>query len=178
MRRISWAGLVLATVAVAPSCSTSAASYQDAALKVITDTLQSRVGLGPLDPTCEKPASNRVDTTFECDALTSAGERVRFQATIKSGRKVSVNTANVLLPANLDKVEAEAADILSKRVGVTLPASDIDCGSKARVIESRQPFICTLTDPTNGALFDTQITLDDIDNPRQILVQVATTPRS
>jgi hypothetical protein len=174
VRRLLLLGLAASLVA---ACTASEKNYHDAALKVIEDDLAGQLRMGKLDASCEDPSSNGVGTTFSCTARNADGQTVRFKAEIESGKKVLVNTTNVLTRENLDRIEQEAARILTEQVGQELPASAIDCGSRPIVAESGQPFVCALTDPQTGAVFDTQITLDDVEDPRQLHVQVANTPR-
>jgi hypothetical protein len=174
MRRLLLPGLLALLVG---ACSASEKNYHDAALKVIQGDLEGQLGMGTLEASCEDPPSNHVGTTFSCTANTRDGETVRFSAEIESGKKILVNTTNVLTTENLARVEQEAARILTEQVGQELPATAVDCGNRPIVAESGRPFVCALTDPQTGAVFDTQITLDDVANPKQLHVQVANSPR-
>jgi hypothetical protein len=167
---------VLALVVTA--CSTSSQDVRDAALRSIRGTLSRQLGMGELEASCDKPDSNDAGTTFACQGLTADGRQVRFTARVLPGDRVQVVPVNVLTVENLHRVEAEAARILTQRVGQELPASAISCGDKPMIAESKEPFICTLTDPGTGTRYDTQITLDDIDKPTELLVQVASAPRA
>lgn len=175
------AGVAIVAFGVVPllaACSASKQDVQNAAMRSIRGTLSRQLGMGQLDASCDKPDSDDAGTTFACQGLTSDGQQVRFAARVLPGNKVQVVPVNVLTVENIHRVEAEAARILTQRVGQQLPASAISCGDKPMIAESKQPFICTLTDPGTGSKYDTQITLDDIDKPTQLLVQVASAPRA
>ena len=44
--------------------------------------------------------------------------------------------------------------------------------------EAGEPFVCALTDPAgSGDVYDAMITLDDLTNPTQLDVEVASAPR-
>ena len=172
------AGAIGALALLATACSASNQDVQNAALRSIRGPLSRQLSMGQLDASCDKPSGNDAGTTFACQGLTTDGRQVRFTAQVLPGDKVQVVPVNVLTVENIRRVEAEAARILTQRVGQELPASAISCGDKPMIAESKQPFICTLTDPGSGSKYDTQITLDDIDKPTQLLVQVANAPRS
>ncbi len=91
---------------------------------------------------------------------------------------MNVQSTNVLTVENLGEHRGEAARILSEKVGQTLPAENIDCGSEPVIAAAGEAFVCALTDPGNPTnVYDTSITLDDLTNPSQLNVEVASTPR-
>ena len=179
MTRTLFGGLGAATLLViVASCSASTTNYQEAATKVIQGQLQDELGMGELDATCEEPTSNDVGTTFSCTADTPKGDTITLTAEIQKGKKVFVQTTNVLTADNLTEIEREAARILSEKVGQDLPAEAIDCGPEAIVATAGEPFVCSLSDPSNPTVvYDTSITLDDLTKPTQLNVQVASAPR-
>ena len=63
-------------------------------------------------------------------------------------------------------------------MGQTLPAENIDCGTEPIVAEAGEPFVCALIDPADATtIYDAMITLDDLTNPTQLDVEVASAPR-
>lgn len=172
-------GLVGALALTCGACSTSAKQqdYQEGAVKLISKTLQDQIGMGKLDVTCDQPPSKATGSTFTCQGTTSDNRTVRFKATIQADKKVFVNTVNVLTKANLDTIEEQAAKILSDKVHQTLPATAIDCGNQPILAEAHTPFVCALTDPESGAVYDASITLDSVETPKELDVTVAATPR-
>jgi hypothetical protein len=177
--RTLWVGLGAAAAALlVTSCSASKTDYKEAAVDVIQSQLQDTLNIGELTGECEEPASNEVGTTFACTATTSDDQTITFTAEIKDKKTVNVQSTNVLTVENLRGIESEAARILSEKVGQTLPAKNIDCGSKPVIAEAGEAFVCALTDPGNPAnVYDASITLDDLTNPSQLNVDVASTPR-
>ena len=179
MRRTLIGGLGAAALLLVASCSASTTNYKDAATKVIEGQLQDELAMGDLTASCEEPTSKDVGTTFDCTADTPKGDTITLTAEIQKGKKVFVQTTNVLTADNLTDIEAEAARILSEKVGQDLPAEAIDCGSQAIVAEAGKPFVCSLSDPSKPTVvYDTSITLDDLKNPTQLNVEVASTPRA
>jgi len=172
-------GLVGALVMTCWSCSTAKEQdYHDGAIKLISKTLQDQIGLGPLDVTCDQPTSKAAGTSFTCQGTTTDNRTVRFKATVQPGKKVFVNTTNVLTKANLDTIEEQAARVLTAKVHQTLPATAIDCGNRPILADAGKPFVCALTDPESGAVYDASITLDSVETPKELNVTVAQQPRS
>ena len=165
-------------VALMAGCSASATNYQEAAEKLIGSELSDQLAMSSLDGHCEEPSSNDVGTTFSCTATSADGETIRFEAEIKPDEKVFVTTTNVLSAERLAQIEAEAARILTEQVGQDLPAENIDCGDTAIVAESGAPFVCALTDPSSSEVYDAKITLDDVESPTRLDVEVSDTPRA
>jgi len=179
VRRTLIGGLGAAAMLLVASCSASTTNYKDAATKVIEGQLQDELAMGDLTASCEEPTSKDVGTTFDCTADTPKGDTISLTAEIQKGKKVFVQTTNVLTADNLNDIEAEAARILSEKVGQDLPAEAIDCGSQAIVAEAGKPFVCSLSDPSNPTvIYDTSITLDDLKQPTHLDVEVASTPRA
>ena len=170
-------GALVASVLVA-SCS-STTNYREAAVKAIEGNVQNQLGMGDLQASCQEPSSKEVGTTFDCTADTESGDTITLTAEITSKDRVSVQTTNVLTPDNLAKIEAEAARILSEKVGQELPAESIDCGSQPVVAEAGKPIVCALSSPSDPTLvYDTSITLDNLVNPTHLDVEVASQPRA
>jgi hypothetical protein len=177
--RTLWAGLGAVAALLVTSCSSSTTDYQALAVKLIQGELQDTLSIGDLAAECEEPSSKEVGTTFACTATTPDDRTITFTADIREGKKVNVQSTNVLTAENLGEIEAEAARILSEKVGQTLPAENIDCGSEPVIADAGEAFVCALTDPGNpNDVYDTSITLDDLTNPTQLDVEVASAPRS
>jgi hypothetical protein len=154
-------------------------NYDRVARILIEGQLASSLGVDELTATCDEPASKDVGTTFGCVADLPGGDKVTVDATVQDRGEVAVQTTNLLTQENLATIESEAARILSEQVGQTLPAENIDCGDQPMVAEAGEPFVCALTDPSGtGDVYDAMITLDDLANPTQLDVEVASAPRA
>jgi hypothetical protein len=176
--RTLFGGLGAAAMLLVASCSASTTNYKDAATKVIEGQLTNELALGDLSASCEEPTSKDVGTTFACTAETPKGDTITLTAEIQKDDKVFVQTTNVLTADNLTDIEREAARILGEKVGQELPAESIDCGTQAIVAAAGEPFVCSLSNPSNPTVvYDTSITLDDLTKPTQLNVQVASSPR-
>jgi hypothetical protein len=177
VRRILATTVVPLALAVT-ACGRSAPDFQSAAQRVIEGDLENQIGLGPLQGTCEEPASRDVGATFTCTAATEDGQTITLDATIQDDNRVGVQTTNLLTVDNLATIEAEAARILTEQVGQELPAENIDCGDQPRIAEVGKSFTCALIDPGDPSkVYDTAITIDDLTSPKHIDVQVAAAPR-
>ena len=153
-------------------------NYDRVARILIEGELASSLGMDGVTASCEEPSSQEVGTTFACTADLSSGDTVTVDAQVQEGGEVAVQTTNLLTVDNLANIESEAARILSEQVGQTLPAENIDCGTEPIVAEAGEPFVCALIDPAaTGDVYDAMITLDDLTNPTQLDVEVASAPR-
>ncbi len=153
-------------------------NYDRVAKILIEGQLASSLGAESLTTACEQPGSTEVGTTFTCTADLASGDTITIDAQVQEGGEVAVQTTNVLTPENLVTIESEAARILSEQVGQTLPAENIDCGTEPIVAEAGEPFVCALIDPADASsVYDAMITLDDLTNPTQLDVEVASAPR-
>lgn len=153
-------------------------NYDRVAKILIEGQLASSLGVDSLTATCEEPSSQEVGSTFTCTADLPSGDTVTVDAEVQESGEVAVQTTNLLTVDNLANIESEAARILSEQVGQTLPAENIDCGSEPIVAEAGEQFVCALIDPGNsGDVYDAMITLDDLTNPTQLDVEVASAPR-
>jgi uncharacterized protein DUF4333 len=177
VRRITASSVVALALAVT-ACGRSAPDFQSAAQRVIEGDLESQIGLGPLEGSCEEPSSRDVGATFKCTATTEDGQTITIEATIEDDDRVGVQTTNLLTVDNLATIEAEAARLLTEQVGQELPAQNIDCGDQPRIAEVGKAFTCALIDPGDPSkVYDTAITIDDLTKPSHIDVQVADAPR-
>jgi hypothetical protein len=154
-------------------------NYDREAKNVIEGTVAAGLGVSSLTATCEQPTSIAVGTTFGCTADLPGGDTVTFEAQIQEAGQVTIQmTTDVLRAESIPTIEAEAARVLSQRVGQTVPADMIDCGSEPIVAHAGEPFVCALIDPTNpNVVYDAMITVDDLTNPTQFVVEIASTPR-
>jgi hypothetical protein len=183
--RTLFGGLGAAAMLLVASCSASTTNYKDAATKIIEGQLQDELAMGELTASCEEPTSKDVGTTFACTADTPHGDTITLTAEIQNDekdgkrKKVFVHTTNVLTAENLTEIEGEAARILSEKVGQDVPAEAIDCGQQAIVAAAGEPFMCSLSDPSNPTVvYDTSITLDDLTKPTHLDIEVASSPRA
>ncbi|GIG68820.1 DUF4333 domain-containing protein [Phytomonospora endophytica] len=77
--------------------------------------------------------------------------------------------------ASGEAVAAAAADSLEKQLG---QRPEIDCGTETVTLEEGKTVDCVLTDPVSGALYDTTVTITDVDGGKwKASVKVADAPR-
>lgn len=139
--------------------------------------MQNLLNVGPLtNVTCEQPPTNDVGTIFPCVADAEPGQ-VRYNVEINQVANVIARTANAILPEFQARLAAEAAVVLNNQVGSNLAEDSIDCGNRAVLFEEREPMLlCALTSPDTGDVFDTIITITNVETG-QFVVEVADTPR-
>jgi hypothetical protein len=176
-RTLVLASVVVLLAGVGGSCSADEADFGQTATELVEGQLADELGLGALTASCDEPGSTDVGTAFDCTATTEAGDEIRLQAEITEKDEVFVSTLNVLTAESLPGIETEAARILAEQVGIDLPAENIDCGDQSILAEPGQPFTCAVTEPDTGDVYDLSITLDDFENPNELQVEVAQTPR-
>jgi hypothetical protein len=154
-------------------------NYDRMARFLIEGAMAASMGVDALEATCEQPTSTEVGATFGCTAALPGGGTITVDAHIQPGGMVLVDPpTGVLRVEILPTIEAEAARVLSEQVGQTVPAEMIDCGSEPIVAHAGEPFVCALIDPTNpNVVYDAMITVDDLTNPTQFVVEIADTPR-
>lgn len=77
--------------------------------------------------------------------------------------------------ASGEAVAEAAADSLEKQLG---QRPEIDCGTEPVTLEEGKTVDCVLTDPVSGNLYDTTVTITDVDGGKwKAQVKVADTPR-
>jgi hypothetical protein len=154
-------------------------NYDRVAKILIEGAMATSMGLDALEATCEQPGSTKAGTTFACTAALPGGGTVTVDAHVHASGTVIVDPpAGVLKVQDLPAIEAEAARVLSERIGQTVPAEMIDCGDEPIIAKAGEPFVCALVDQINPDLvYDAMITVDDLSNPTQFDVEIASAPR-
>jgi len=175
--------LALALAIVAAACSASGefsigtATIENATEDLIENEISDQIGLGELDATCTKPASEEVGTRFLCTATTEGGQTIELQAEIDEDGAFA-ETTNLVVASKLEEVESVVLAEIEQLSGLDLSDDAMECGSKSVIVDPQNQIACTVTDPT-GAVFDTIITFKglDTDDPTFDFV-VANEPRS
>jgi hypothetical protein len=172
-------GCALAAVAVTgfASCSAEAQDFKREAELLITGTLAKQIGLGDLKAACEKPEKKTpvVGDTFKCTGTTKDGQVIQFRGEVDKPKHLNLNTTNVLTAEDIPKVSDAAVASLEESLGITIGAENMDCGSKALVVEDDK-IVCALTDVSDGSVYDATITFSDLE-AGEFEVQVGEEPR-
>jgi hypothetical protein len=175
--------LALALAVVAAACSASGEfsigtpTIENATEDLIENEIADQIGLGELDATCTKPASEDVGTRFLCTATTGDGQTIDLQAEIDEDGAVA-ETTNLVVASKLEEVEAIVLAEIEQLSGLDLSDDALDCGSTSLIVDSQNQIFCAVTDPT-GAVFDSTITFRGLDtNDPTFDFVVANEPRS
>ncbi len=159
--------IVFAFALVASACSVSGEfnvgtpTIENATEDLIEDTLADQIGLGELDATCTKPASDDVGTRFLCTATTDDGRTIELQAEVDEDG-ASVETTNVVLAEKIPEIEAVIVQRIEELSGLDLADDALDCGSESLIVDGDNQVVCPITDPV-GDVFDTTITFKGLD---------------
>lgn len=168
--------ILIAGCSVDVSVSFGGADAAAAAVDLIEGELADQAGIGTLEAQCEEIDDPEPGDTFTCTAQTESGEVIRFDAIMKEGDIVDVESVNLVTVDGLDAIEALAVQVLEENVGATLGRENFDCGDRGLVVEPGGTIMCVLTDPVGGSLYDTTVTVETLD-PIEIFVEVGDTPR-
>ena len=145
-------------------CSFSASvggSPTSTAEEVIEDDLAAQLGLGEIDAECGEPPDEDEGSTFLCTSETDQG-LVRWEATIAEEDTVNVQSLNVLVVDDVAALEVSAAAEIEQVVGIPLGTENFDCGDAPVVLGDEDQVVCALTDPANGDVYDTTMTITDM----------------
>ncbi len=162
MRAVAVSLLVLALAASGCSFSASVGgSPSSAAEEVIEDDLAADLGLGEVTAECGEPPNEDEGSSFPCTSETDQGV-VRWEATIVEDDTVNVQSVNVLVDDDVVALEEAAAEEIEQVVGVPLGSENFDCGAVPVVLGPDDEVVCALTDPANGDIYDTTVTITDM----------------
>ncbi|MDH4146199.1 MAG: hypothetical protein OEY23_13640 [Acidimicrobiia bacterium] len=178
-RRVLRTGSVLVGVLALAGCSGSfsiGANPAKASEDLIEGDLADQLGF-ELTASCDKPESDEIGSTFNCTGTAEDGRVVEFVSERTAKDAVNLNTANVLVASDLEQLELASVQILEREVGLPLGVENFDCGRDAIVLDAGHEFVCALTDPTDGAVYDATLTLPDITDINSLSVEVAPAPR-
>ncbi len=175
--------LLVVVALVAAGCSASGEfsvgtpSVEDQTEDLIEGDIANQIGLGDLNATCTKPASDDVGSRFLCTAATEDGRTVEFQAVIEEDGAYA-ETTNVIIADKVDDVEAVIVAELENASGTDLADDAVDCGDGSIIVDDQNEFVCAFTSPS-GDVFDVTVTFSglDTDNPT-FGFQVADEPRT
>ena len=80
--------------------------------------------------------------------------------------------------ADEQSIDTKSQAVANQGAEIFRTGKAIDCGQQAIVAKAGEPFVCSLSDPSNPTVvYDTSITLDDLAKPTQLDVEVASSPR-
>lgn len=175
-RAVRSIGPVAAAFALALSACSIGDTPEGVAKKLIETDLAEQLGLGEVTATCEKPPNRDVGTTFTCNSPTSFGD-IKWTATMADAKTVNVQSDNLVTKDVLPQIETAAASSLTASLGTTITDADIDCGANPVVLADDLSMVCALTDPGNGAVYDTTLTFTDLEQGA-FDIAIADAPRS
>ncbi|MEZ5408484.1 MAG: hypothetical protein R2761_10690 [Acidimicrobiales bacterium] len=161
LRAVRGIGPVAAALTLALSACSIGDTPEGVAEKLIEGELADQLSLGDITATCEKPPNRDVGTTFTCTSPTEFGE-IEWTATMADAKTVNVQSDNLVTKDVLPQIETAAASSLSASVGAEITDADIDCGPNPVVLADDLSMVCALTDPGNGAVYDTTLTFTDL----------------
>ena len=170
------AGPLAATLALALSACSIGDTPEGVAKDLIEGDLATQLGLGEITATCEKPPNRDVNTTFTCTSPSQFGD-ISWKATMSDAKTVNVESSNLVTKDVLPKIETAAATSLSSSLGTSITDADIDCGANPVVLADDLSMVCALTDPGNGAVYDTTLTFTDLATG-SFDITIAEAPRS
>lgn len=159
--------LMLVLVLAASACSRLGSGeddqqYLDVGRDLIEGELADRIGLGPLEGSCQGRDLDPGDT-FTCTAVTGATDPIRFVATVSDdGETVDLTSTNLLLADQVDQVEEFAASLIREETGLAIGAADFDCGGTSLVLEAGDVLDCLVTDPGDGTVYHAPVTVNDL----------------
>jgi hypothetical protein len=172
---------VVAVLAVVSGCSLVIGgddSAADTAVKIIEGQIADELAMGSLDARCDSPPTEDVGAEFTCTATVDGDDArvISFDAVIDEADHVNVQSANLLTRDDVTKLEVGAVGILNDQFALALPDDSIDCGSDPVILNPALEVDCAFTDPSNGDVYDTLITITD---PVELVIEisVAETPR-
>lgn len=128
-----------------------------------SDAMFQRLNVEPItEATCVEPAVEEVGAVFDCTA-TSGGNEILFEVEIDSEDSIFAAPQNVLEASLLPAYTSGAIDALNSQNNFTLPTDSLDCGTKSVVLDADNKMYCLLNDPSNGNVFNVEITVRDLE---------------
>ena len=137
------------------------------------------IGLGKLVATCDEPPKDiGVGDAFDCRAKTREDGEIKFLATMATKDRVDVVTTNLITSQGMDKIEKVAVGIVDDKAGGSLGIENFDCGEGPMIFDPESDKLnCELTDPDNGDIYDTEVTLSDLSDGGKVSIKVADKPK-
>lgn len=177
-RIIAAAAAGLLVTAAASACGGGERDYPALAQQLIAADTAALLELGPLRPSCEPPARQDVGTEFPCRADTEDGRTVQLVATIAVDGELEVTATNVIVAADVTRIEDRAVEILREQTELVVERANFDCGDTSVIIDvAAEVMACTYTDPATGAAHDATIDIADLTDLYTFSVDVANDPR-
>ena len=159
------ASIALSIVAVS-GCSAEFSiggqSPEDAAVDLIEGELADQIGQ-PLTGACDDVDDPEVGTAFDCTGTTADGDVIDFVTLIDEEDHISVDSVNVVTAEAVGRFEAAAVEALGAETGVDLDPAAIDCGDGSVILPPSGDMSCTVTDPTDGTVYEATLTVNDLD---------------
>lgn len=168
-------------VALAGACSAefsiggSADLDSERAARLVNEEFEDSLGFGPLETRCAVPNDLGEGDVFTCTSETADGDVLQWSAVATSGSGADIQSENLLGEEAIEELEGAAVGALAAE-GLPVVVGDLDCGRGARILGADNELVCTLTDTSNGDIYDTTITIQDMENLRFDVV-VADAPR-
>jgi len=178
MKRIA---ATIAFVAFTASCSaevsigTSDDFDSEVAAGLVNDEFEDLLELGPLETRCAVPNDLVEGDVFTCTSETTDGDVIQWSAVATSDNGADIVSLNLLNEEAVQQLEAAVVDALAAE-GLPVVVDDIDCGAGWLVLSTDGEAVCGLTDTSTGDVYDTTITILDMENLRFDVV-IAETPR-
>ena len=161
---------ILVFAALATGCSGSLdffssandQAFLDAGEELIEGDLAEQIGLGPLDAACSGQNLGAGDT-FSCSARPGQLTPIEFTGTVDEDESsVAITSDNLLLAAQIEEVEAFAAGLLQEQTSRAVQPEDFECGDTSVIITSGEVLSCTVTDPSDGTIYEAPVTIDNL----------------
>jgi hypothetical protein len=179
MKRIA-VSLVFVALVSACSAEVSIGGSQDldseGAAGLVNDEFEDSLGMGPLETRCAVPNDLVEGDVFTCTSETADGDVIEWSAVATSDSGADIQSENLLNEDTVEQLEGAVVDALAAE-GLPVVVEDIDCGTTTVVLGANNDLVCGLTDSSTGDVYDTTITIQDMDNLRFDVV-VADAPRS
>jgi hypothetical protein len=162
MRVVTFSLFVLALVVSGCSFSASVGGTpKSAAVEVIEGDLATELSLGEIEAECGEPPNDDEGSTFLCTSESESG-LVRWEATVVDEDTVNVQSLNVLVDDDVVALEVAAAGEIEQVVGVPLGTENFECDDAPVVLGAADEVVCALSDPANGDVYDTTLTITDM----------------
>ena len=137
--------------------------YLTAGRALIEGDLATRIGLGPLEASCEGSGLG-AGSTFACSGRPDGRPAIEFVATISDdGEGVDLASTNLLLADQVERIEAFAASLIAAETGQPIGPEHFECADSSLVVRAGQAVDCLVTDPLDEMVHAVTVTVDDLD---------------
>jgi len=169
--------LVLAVVASACTGSVDISFGGETPAEAAVDLIEgnemaARIGIASVsDAECDDPLDEEIGTIFMCTAQ-SDGQTINFEVALEEDDRIFASPTNVVDPAGLSRLEDAAVQGLNNENDFGLPEGALECGDSGVILNAENQLICALTDPDTGVMFDTLVTVTDVETGQFTVVVV------